>query len=187
MSTTLYIKDMVCVRCKMAVEAVFKSASIDYVSIVLGRAQVVQELTPLQKANMEAGLKYYGLELMQDKTEILVEQIKTEIRALLQTGEPMTLKLSAHLSKALDYNYNYLANKFSECVGMTLERYFISQRVEKAKELIIYEGLSLTDIADALAYSSVSHLCVQFKKVAGLTPAEFKKLCQSDNFVWREL
>lgn len=176
---------MVCIRCKMAVQAVLESNQIDYINIELGRVKLASALTSAQKKNLMDGLAHYHLELMEDRTKILVEGIKTQIIGLLQSPHDMRLKLSAHLSQALDYNYTYLANVFSEHERTTLEKYFISQRIERVKELIVYEDLSLTQITDELNYSSVSHLCLQFKKVTGFTPAEFKKRCQSDNYVWR--
>ena len=124
---------------------------------------------------------------MEDHNKILAERIKAEIIGLLQSPKIFKLKLSVHLSQSLGYNYTYLSNSFSEQEGMTLEKCFISQRIERAKELMVYEDLSLTQITDELAYSSVSHICVQFKKVTGLTPVEFKKRSRSDNFVWRPL
>lgn len=178
---------MVCVRCKMAVQAVLEANQIAYQSIELGRATLVSPLTAAQKKSVMHGLEQYQLALMEDRTKILAERIKTEIIGLLQSPHTMHLKLSVHLSQALGYNYTYLANTFSEEEQMTLEKYFISQRIERAKELIVYEDLSLAQIMDELNYSSVSHLCVQFKKITGLTPAEFKKRCQSDDFVWRPL
>jgi YesN/AraC family two-component response regulator len=171
----------------MAVEAVFAAANINYVFVKLGKAVLAQELTPAQKAKVEEGLKYYQLELLQDKKEILVERIKVEINSLLTSPDKTQLKMSAYLSNALDFNYTYLSNTFSEKEGKTLERYFIAQRVERAKELMVYEDSSLAQIADKLSFSSVSHLCVQFKKVAGLTPAEFRKLCINDDFEWRAI
>jgi AraC family transcriptional regulator len=117
----------------------------------------------------------------------LVERIKTEVIQLLQSPQDMQLKLSAYLSKVLAHNYTYLANTFSDEEGLTLERFFITQRIERVKELIVYEDLSLSRITDELNFSSVSHLCQQFKKVTGITPAEFRKLCQSEEFVWRNI
>lgn len=178
---------MVCVRCKMAVEKVLNDTGVPYLHVVLGKATLAMELTTKQNAAVEQGLKHYELELMEDKTKILVEQIKTEINTLLLAAQPLHLKLSVYLSNALDYSYTYIANTFSEQEGITLERYFITQRIERAKELMVYEGLSLAEIMDILGYSSVSHLCVQFKKVTGFTPAEFRKLCLSKNFEWRPL
>lgn len=176
---------MVCVRCKMAVQAVLEAAGIPYLSIELGKIKLPDVLSPSQKTTLSKGLKHYQLELMENKVKIFVERIKTEINNLLHSPNSRQLKLSVHLSMALGYNYTYLSNTFSESEGITLERYFITQRVERVKELVVYEDLSLTRIADKLSYSSVSHLCLQFKKVAGITPAEFKRRCQSGNYVWR--
>lgn len=183
--TILYIKSMVCIRCKMAVQSVLASNQIEYRSVELGRVLLVAPLTADQKDKLVKGLAYYQLYLMDDPNEILVERIKTEILGLLQSPHTLQLKLSVHLSQALDYNYTYLANLFSEHEGMTLEKYYICQRVERIKEFIVYENMSLSQITDELAYSSLSHLCMQFKKVTGLTPAEFKKRCLSDDFLWR--
>ena len=171
----------------MAVQAVLESNNITALSIELGRATLLSPLTAAQKKAVSNGLAHYHLALLEDRNKILAEWIKTEIIALLQTPQQLNIKLSVHLSQALDCNYTYLANLFSQEEGMTLEKYFILQRVERAKELMVYEDLSLTQITDELHFSSVSHLCAQFKKVSGLTPAEFKKHCEQDDFVWRPL
>lgn len=187
MNSILYIKDMVCLRCKMAVEAVLQANGIAYLEVQLGWAKLEEELTTAQRTAIEKGLRHYGLESMADKKKILVERIKTEIISLLQSPQKIRLKLSAHLSEVLEYNYTYLANMFSEQEGQTLERYFITQRIERVKELMVYEDFSLSRITDELNFSSVSHLGQQFKKVTGITPAEFRKRCQMDDFVWRKL
>jgi AraC-like DNA-binding protein len=178
---------MVCVRCKMAVQAVLEKNGIPYIAVELGWAKLPRELTPSQKNAVEQGLKAYELELVEDKTTILVERIKAEIIDLLHAPHPMQLKLSVHLSEKLEYNYTYLANTFAAIEGITVERFFIAQRVERVKELIVYEKMSLTEITDELRYSSVSHLCLQFKKVTGITPAEFRRKCRSAHFIWRAL
>lgn len=183
----LYIKSMVCVRCKMAVAAVLQQAGVEYHAIELGWAKLKSGLTPAQKQAVVAGLAYYQLELLEERNKILIEKIKTEIIRLLQSPQAIRFKLSVHLSELLQYNYTYLANVFSEGEGITLERYFITQRVEKAKELIWYEDLPLAEITDRLNYSSVSHFCHQFKKVAGLTPGDFKKQCGQEDFILRVL
>jgi AraC-like DNA-binding protein len=178
---------MVCVRCKMAVQAVLEEAGIPYLSIELGWAKLKDILTPEQKTKLKTGLGRYELEMMEDRREILIERIKTEIIRILHSPDPLQFKLSAYLSQVLHYNYTYLANSFSEQEGITLERYFIAQRIERVKELIVYEDMSLNQITDELAYSSVSHLCLQFKKVSGLTPAEFRKASLAENFIWRHV
>jgi AraC-like DNA-binding protein len=169
----------------MAVQAVLDASGIAYRSIELGRVQLAAPLSEGEKKSVVEGLAHYRLELMEDRSTILVERIKTEIITLLQPPYQLHIKLSAHLSLALGYNYTYLANVFSQEEGMTLEKYFILQRVERVKEMIVYEDLSLTQVVDEMNYSSVSHLCVQFKKVTGQTPAEFRKNVQSDNYIWR--
>lgn len=171
----------------MAVEAVLQANGIAFQDVQLGWAKLAEDLTATQQTAIEKGLQLYGLELMADKKKILVERIKTEIISLLQSPQNLRLKLSAHLSDVLEYNYTYLANTFSEQEGQTLERYFITQRVERVKELMVYENFSLTRIADELNFSSVSHLGQQFKKVTGITPAEFRKRCQLEDYVWRKV
>lgn len=171
----------------MAVQAVLEEVGIVYSAIELGWAKLAAPLTAEQEQALVAGLKRYDLALLRSKTSILVESIKNEIAGLLQSPHTLQLKLSVHLSQALGYNYTYLANTFSEQEGLTLERYYIAQRVEKVKELIVYEDRPLGEIAYDLSYSSVSHLCLQFKKVTGQTPAEFRKKSKTENFIWRAL
>jgi AraC-like DNA-binding protein len=139
----------------MAVEEVLKANAISYHSVELGVAKLSAPLTAVQKETVSKGLAHYHLSLMEGRNKILVERIKKEITGILHAEEPLRFKLSAHLSQALDYNYTYLANMFSEEEGITLERYFIQQRVERVKELIVYEDLSLAQITDQLNYSSV--------------------------------
>jgi AraC-like DNA-binding protein len=185
---TLHIKDMVCVRCKMAVKAVLEGLGIPYSRIELGRVQVPVQLSPEQLRELDNALRGYELELMNDGKTILTESIKNLITNLLHnSSSEMDWKLSAYLSSCLNHDYTYLANVFSATEGCTIERYFIVCRVERAKELIVYEGLSISEVSHELNYSSVSHFSLQFKKVTGLTPAHFKKLCEKDDFVWRPL
>ena len=123
---------------------------------------------------------------MEDRRKIITEQIKVLILQLFQAPDiNLQQKFSDYLSKSLFYDYTYLANIFSETEGSTIERFYIVSRVERVKELIVYEKMNITEIAYELNYSSVSHLCQQFKKVTGQTPSEFKKLCESEDFVWR--
>jgi AraC family transcriptional regulator len=185
---TLHIKNMVCVRCKMAVKTVLEEIGIPYSSVELGRVQLPVQLSPAQLQLLDMKLRYYELELMSDSRAILTERIKTLILSLLSKGSlEMEWKLSAYLSASLEHDYTYLANVFSSTEGCTIERFFIVSRVEKAKELMIYEGLSIAEVTHRLNYSSVSHFSLQFKKVTGLTPAYFKKLCERDDYIWRPL
>lgn len=178
---------MVCVRCKMAVQAVLEALDIGFVSIELGRVILVHDLTAEQEEKLKAGLKHFQLELMANKKAILAERIKTMILQLFQSSDKteLPLKFSDYLSKSLFLDYTYLSNTFSEIEGSTIERLYIHTRIERVKELIVYEELSLKEISFQLNYSSVSHLCRQFKKVTGKTPSEFKKLCMSEDYVWR--
>jgi AraC-like DNA-binding protein len=182
----LYIKSMVCIRCKMAVKAVLEGLAIDYLTIELGRVELAGTLTPEQKNNVNEGLQHYALELMENKKLIVVERIKTLIIQKFHAPDPHhDLKFSVYLSETLEYDYTYLANIFSEMEGSTIEHFYISNRIERVKELMIYDALSIKEIAYHLNYSSVSHLCLQFKKVTGHTPSVFKKLCDTGDFVWR--
>lgn len=183
---TIYIKDMVCVRCKMAVQAVLEHLDIGYISIELGTVKLSAVLSPEQMQRLEEDLKHYQLELVKDRKKGMVERIKALIVEQLHSPEShSSIKLSVLVSKGMNYNYTYLANLFSETEGSTIERYYIESRAERVKELLVYEGLTLNEIAYRLNYSSVSHLSKQFKKVTGKSPAHFKKLCLSDDFIWR--
>lgn len=183
---TIYIRDMVCVRCKMAVRVVLEELGIAYQKIELGHAVLESTLTREELAVLNRALKRFELELMSDRTKILTERIKTLIlEAIRSSKNEGSLKLSALISQHMAYEYTYLANLFSEVEGTTIERFYIENRIERAKELMVYDGLTTKEIAYRLNYSSMSHLCGQFKKVTGYTPAEFKKRCQSDGFVWK--
>ena len=177
---------MVCVRCKMAVQSVLEQLEIDFLSIELGKVKLAGELNSEQQKGLNAALKHYELELMDDKKNILVERIKTLIIEMFHSpNDEIRLKFSEYLSKSLHYEYTYLANTFSELEGSTIEKFYILNRIERVKELLMYEALSVKEIAYQLNYSSESHLCQQFKKITGQTPSVFKKLCESEEFVWR--
>ena len=183
---TIYIKDMVCVRCKMAVRSVLEELGIPFIKIELGFAELAKSLNNDELHILNTALKRFELELMSDRKKILTERIKTLIIETLHSPQPNEgLKLSSFLSKHLAYDYTYLANLFSQVEGTTIERFYIEKRIERVKELMVYEGLSPKEITYELNYSSLSHLCLQFKKVTGFTPAEFKKRCESGEFVWK--
>lgn len=182
----LYIKNMVCLRCKMAVESVLNQLGIGYNKVDLGRAVLKSELSPDEKSKLISSLQYYGLDLLENRKNILTERIKVLILELIYSSTLETrLKLSEYLSTSLNYDYTYLANIFSECEGQTIERFYIVNRVERVKELMVYEALTISEVAYQLHYSSVSHLCLQFKKVTGKTPSEFRKQCEAEDFVWK--
>jgi AraC-like DNA-binding protein len=171
----------------MAVQAVLEKLDIAYVHIELGKVKLAGAADVATLGKLNGCLKKYELELMDDKRKILVEQVKTLIIKLLQSTESdEELKFSEHVSRSLHYDYTYLANIFSEMEGSTIEKFYITQRIERVKELMVYENLSVSEISHHLNFSSVSHLCLQFKKVTGQTPSAFKKLCATEDFVWRK-
>lgn len=183
---TIYIKDMVCVRCKMAVRSVLEELGIGYRSIELGSAVLERTLTAEELMKVNKALNRFELALMGDRKKILTERIKTLIIETLRAPQADEgLKLSALITRNMAYDYTYLANLFSEVEGTTIERFYIENRIERAKELMVYKGLSVKEIAYELNYSSVSHFCLQFKKVTGYTPAGFKKRCEAGDFVWK--
>ena len=165
----------------MAVQTVLEKLGIEYSDIALGKVVTANELNLEQLQKLNDGLRYYELELMDNKKKILAERIKTLIiERFHSSNDDMLMKFSEHLSKTLFYEYTYLSNVFSEVEGTTIERFYIQTRVERVKELLVYESNSIKEIAYQLNYSSVSHLCVQFKKVTGQTPSVFKKLSQTE-------
>ncbi|MBS1946277.1 MAG: helix-turn-helix transcriptional regulator [Bacteroidetes bacterium] len=173
----LYIKNMVCNRCKMVVRSELEKAGLLPLSVDLGEAEIKNRPTKNQLQAFGASLKQLGFELIDDKKSRIIEKIKNEIIKIVHhSGENISINLSDHLSAALHYDYGYLSNLFSEVEGATIEKYFISQRIEKVKELLVYDELSLSEIADKLGYSSVAYLSSQFKKVTGLTPTFYKSM-----------
>ena len=168
---------MVCIRCKMVVKSELEKLGLHYVSVVLGEANILEGISPEQRNELNIALKKSGLELMDDKKSMLIEKIKNSIVELVHySDDQLKVNLSDYLSEKLNFDYTYLANLFSEVQGTTIEKFFIAHKIEKAKELIVYDELNLTEIADKLHYSSVAHLSNQFKKITGLTPSHFKKL-----------
>lgn len=168
---------MVCNRCKTAVQNEFEKIGVYPIAVELGEVETTEEITQLQLSELENSLKQIGFELIDDKKSRLIEQIKTEIIRLVHHSEEIeNTNLSTILSDKLHYEYNYLSNLFSEVEGTTIEKYFISQRIEKVKELLVYDELSLSEIADQLGYSSAAYLSSQFKKITGLTPTFYKSL-----------
>ena len=161
----------------MVVKDELTKLGLKYGSVELGEAEIIEGITPDQRELFRAALLKFGLELMDDKKSVLIEKIKTIIIELVHySEEPLTVNLSAYLAEKLQYDYTYLANLFSEVQGTTIEKFFISHKIERVKEFLVYDELKLTEIAYKMHYSSVSHLCTQFKKVTGLTPSHFKSL-----------
>ena len=184
----LYIKNMVCIRCKMVVKAELEKLRLHYTTVELGEVDVMETITPQQHDQFRDALMNSGLELMDDKKSVLIQKIKTVIVELVHySEEPLTVKFSEYLSKKLNHDYTYLANLFSEVQGTTIEKFHIAHKIERVKELLVYNELSLTEIAFQMHYSSVAHLSNQFKKVTGLTPSHFKQLRQKRRNMLEEM
>ena len=175
--TTLFIKNMVCNRCIMAVQNELDKLGIHPNTIKLGEVILGKELKTDEIENINKAILPLGFELIDDKKSRIIGRIKNIIIDLVhhQNNETKT-NLSDVLSSELHHDYNYLSNLFSEIEGTTIEKYFIAQKIEKVKELLVYDELSLSEIAFRLNYSSVAYLSNQFKKVTGLTPGYFKKI-----------
>ncbi|MBB6004402.1 AraC family transcriptional regulator [Arcicella rosea] len=173
----LYIKYMVSLRCKMLVKEVLNNLDIQYTTVSLGEVEVNDDLTKLQHDQIRIALLNAGLELMDDKKSMLIEKIKNVIIEMIHySDEVPKINFSVYLSEKLNYDYTYLSNLFSETEGTTVEHFILLHKIERVKELIIYDELNLTEIAAKLHYSSVAHLSNQFKKITGLTPSFFKML-----------
>ena len=168
---------MVSLRCKMVVKSELEKLGLHNNTIGLGEAEITEEISPEQMASLRIALEKTGLELMDDKKSILVEKIKTIIIEMVHyTDDQIKINLSDYLSEKLNYNYTYLANLFSEVKGITIEQFCIAHKIERVKELLIYDELNLTEIAWKLHYSSVAHLSNQFKRITGLSPSHFRNL-----------
>ncbi|HCS19138.1 MAG TPA: AraC family transcriptional regulator [Bacteroidetes bacterium] len=172
-----YIKNMVCQRCVMAVETILHEQGLAVKHVDLGEVEWLAVPDPAEMAKFQTALEAKGFELIDDKKSRIINQIKTLIiEQVHYQSEAPKHTLSVVLAEALHYEYNYLSNLFSEVEGSTIEKFYIEQKVEKVKELLVYDELNLNEIADQLGYSSVAHLSAQFKKVTGLTPSHFKKI-----------
>lgn len=167
---------MVCNRCIMVVKQLLDTHSIKYLGVELGEVKLEQNLSSEQLAALTDSLKSLGFELVDDRKSSLVNQIKTVVIRYIHSEDTAdsNKKLSVILSEKFGFDYNYLSSIFSTIEGTTIEKYVILQRIERAKELIDYNELSLNEIADSLSYSSVQHLSQQFKKITGLTPSQYK-------------
>jgi AraC-like DNA-binding protein len=168
---------MVCIRCQLLVKAELEKLGFQYIDVKIGEADIIDEINAEQLIQLDKALRRSGLQLMDNKRSVLVEKIKAVIIELVHyTEDQIKVNLSDFLSEKLNYDYTYLSNLFSEVKGITIEKFYLTHKIEKVKELIIYDELNLTEIADKMHYSSVAHLSNQFKKFTGLTPSHFKKL-----------
>ncbi|WP_313090661.1 helix-turn-helix domain-containing protein [Chryseobacterium flavum] len=174
---TIFIKNMVCNRCIMVIHNELNKLGLEAKSIKLGEIIFEKELTQKEKKQLEDTLVPLGFQVIDNKKSRIIEKIKNIIIDLVHHQDNhIKTNLSEVLSSELHHDYNYLSNLFSEVESTTIEKYFIAQKIEKVKELLVYDELSLSEIAFRLNYSSVAYLSNQFKKVTGLTPSHFKQI-----------
>lgn len=175
---------MVSLRCKMLVKEELGKLGIHCLMVDLGVIETLEDITDEQRLRLSKNLLKSGLELMDDKKSILIERIKNLIIEMVHYSDEVPhVNYSDYISEKLNYDYTYLSNIFSEVKGITIQQFIIHHKIEKVKELLLYDELNLTEISYKLNYSSVAHLSSQFKKITGLTPSYYKKIKQkrSDN------
>lgn len=171
----IYIKNMVCNRCKMVVKSELEELGLFPLEVELGEVTLKNDLTEEEKKRVNDRFLELGFELIDDKKSRLIERVKNLVVELVHhSGENLNINVSEYLVQHIAMEYNYLSNLFSEVEGTTIEKFYIAQRIERVKELLVYDELSLSQIADQMGYSSVAYLSTQFKKVVGLTPSYFK-------------
>jgi YesN/AraC family two-component response regulator len=169
---------MVSLRCKMVVHEELLKLGLHEISIDLGKIVIQEEITKIQREEFRNAILLFGLELLDDKREILMEQVKNVVTELVHyTVEAPLVNFSVFLSAKLGYDYIYLANLFSELNGCTIEHFLIANKIERVKELLLEDEMNLSEISYVMHYSSVSHLSAQFKKVTGVTPSFYKHTC----------
>ncbi len=168
---------MVSNRCKLIVKSELEKLGLHFKTINLGVVEITDDLSNEDKNLLNINLKKSGLSIIENKKGILIDKIKIIIIELVHYSEnQIKTNLSYYLSQKLDYDYTYLANLFSELQGITIEHFFLNHKIERVKELLVYDELSITEIANLMHYSSVAHLSNQFKKMTGLTPSHYKQL-----------
>ena len=178
-SNILFVKNMVCHRCILAVRDILMDLSIPFQQVDIGEIHLSESITKEQSDLLRTELVQIGLELIDNRMHGLVEKIKQLVimKARKEVGpNEQKMKLSVFLSEHLHHEYTYLSSFFSSVEGRTIENYFIDQRIEKVKELLVYNEMTLSEIAFEMEYSSVAHLSNQFKKISGLTPSHFKRV-----------
>lgn len=176
---TLYIRNMVCDRCRKAVRDLLKGEGIPFNAVHLGEAELTTPLTAVKRQALERGLSELGFELIDDRRTRLIENVRRTVIGLVRADAESPLrreKLSVVIARVLAMDYSTISKLFSEVEGITIEQFLIAQRVERAKELLVYDELTLGEIAYRLGYSSAQHLSTQFRKVTGLTPSHFKRI-----------
>ena len=170
---------MVSQRCKMIVKEELKKLGLRFIIVDLGMIEIMEDITSIQRVQLKNNLLLSGLELLDDKKSILIEKIKNVITEMIHYSDELPkINYSDFISEKLNYDYTYLSNIFSEVRGITIQQFIIIHKIERVKELLLYDELNLTEISYKLHYSSVSHLSKQFKKVTGLSPTFYKQLKQ---------
>ncbi|MGZ3900285.1 MAG: helix-turn-helix domain-containing protein [Bacteroidia bacterium] len=173
----LYIKYMVSSRCKLAVKQTLVSLGLHFIVVDLGEIDIMETISEAKRNELKITLHGFGLELMDDKRAMLIEKIKTVIIEMVHHSDHLPkMNYSDYIGEKLEHDYAYLSNIFSEVKGITIQQFIIIHKIERAKELMLYDELNLTEISYKLHYSSVAHLSNQFKKITGLTPSQYKKL-----------
>ncbi len=173
---------MVSLRCKMMVQEELKKLNLQYITIELGMVEILEDITKEQCLLLKENLLKSGLELLDDKKSILIEKIKNVITEMIHySDEVPKMNYSEFISTKLSHDYTYLSNIFSEVNGITIQQFIIINKIERVKELLLYNEFNLTEIAHKLHYSSVAHLSNQFKKITGLSPSFYKQLKQKRN------
>ncbi len=168
---------MVSIRCKMVVKSELNKLGLNYIFVDLGEVEIKEDISDEQREQLKTALLKSGLELMDDKKAILIEKIKSVIIEMIHYADELPkIKNSEYISQKINLDYTYLSNLFSEVTGTTIEQFIIAHKIERVKELLMYDELNLTEISYKMNYSSVAHLSKQFKKVTGLTPSFFKNL-----------
>ena len=178
----LFVKNMVCLRCLLAVENILDEIYIDFQKVIAGEIHLATDISEEQNNLLHARLSAIGLELIDNKMSNIIEKVKQLVikKARLEVSEAeKRLNLSVYLSQNLYHEYTYLSSLFSSIEGRTIENYFIQQRIEKVKELLVYNEMTLFAISFEMGYSSTAHLSHQFKQITGLTPSHFKKVGSS--------
>ncbi len=175
--TTLHIKNMVCNRCVMVVEGLLRELGIEPISVTLGEVVLPSAPGGHKLAEIKTALQAVGFELIDDRRSRLIEQVKNAIVELVHHSDnSLKTNLSDYIAGRVHHDYGYVSNLFSEIENTTIEKYFIAQKIERVKELLVYGEMNLNEIADTMGYSSAAHLSAQFKKVTGLTPSHFRQI-----------
>lgn len=179
---------MVSNRCKLVVKEELKKLGLHFIIIGLGEVEVMENITEEQRGQLQNGLLRSGLELIEDNKSILIEKIKTIIIEMVHYSDKLPqINISHYLSEKLDHDSNYLSNLFTEMQGISIQQFIISHKIERVKELIIYDELNLSEIARKMNYSSVAHLSNQFKKYTGFTPSHYKQLKEKRRYPIEEI